>query len=107
VSVFKVPHPSSDELGKLQREWRKAIDSLRQVVTADADAEPDLPNYGRKFRQSDYTPIPKRDLPFGLPAWFGDDEWGRKDSPPHYNCVERPRTDPEHRLAWRAPTNQP
>jgi hypothetical protein len=35
-------------------------------------------HYGTRFRESDYQRIPSRDLPFGMPAWFGDDACGRK-----------------------------
>lgn len=107
VPALELPHPSSRDRAELLDRWRLAVDDLRRVVTPDPDGDPALPNYGRRFRESDYAPIPKRDLPFGLPAWFGDDAWGRLDSPRHNNSVERPRRDPRHRLLWRAPRDQP
>ena len=45
----------------------------------------------------------RRDLPFGLPSWVGDDAWGRKATPRHNNSVERLSTDPDHTLVWQAP----
>ncbi|HEY1276506.1 MAG TPA: hypothetical protein VGF25_16465 [Thermoleophilaceae bacterium] len=107
VPVQKVDHPSARDEKQLLNEWRAAIEALRPVVTPDADGDQTLPNYGTRFRESDYAPIPSRDLPFGLPAWFGDDAWGRKAKARHNNSVERPTTDPEHRLVWRAPTGTP
>jgi hypothetical protein len=107
VRAFEVPHPSSHDETVLLNEWRDAIAELRGIVTPDEDGDSALPNYGNSFRESDYARIPPRDLPFGLPAWFGDDAWGRKDTPRHNNCVERPTGDPQHTLVWRAPENQP
>jgi uracil-DNA glycosylase len=107
VPVFNIPHPSSDNETVLLDKWRQAIVDLRAIVTPDPDGDPGVPNYGNKFAESDYAPVPARDLPFGLPAWFGDDAWGRSDSPRHNNCVQRPKDDPEHRLVWRAPHDQP
>lgn len=106
VPAFEVPHPSSRNARLLLDEWREAIADLRGIVTPDPAGDPSLPNYGGRFRESDYAPIPKRDLPFGLPGWFGDDAWGRSDAPRHNNSVERPRRDRRHRLVWRAPGDQ-
>jgi uracil-DNA glycosylase len=107
VPTFEVPHPSSRNPTRLIQEWREAVTDLRGIVTPDADGDADLPNYGTSFRESDYAPIPPRDLPFGMPAWFGDDAWGRRARPRHNNSVERPGSDLLHTLIWRSPTNQP
>jgi uracil-DNA glycosylase len=100
VPVFEVPHPSSRSPKKLVDEWREAITQLRAIVTPDSDGDATLPNYGSSFRESDYARIPARDLPFGLPEWFGHDAWGRTATPRHNNSVAR-RGD--HTLTWRAP----
>jgi len=42
---------------------------------------------------SDYTRIPLRDLPFGMPAWLGGDAAGRAAKPRHSNSVERDPID--------------
>lgn len=101
--VFKVPHPSSRDLKKLQDEWRAAVVTLRTIVTPDADGDVTVANYGAKFAETDYTRIPKRDLPFGVPEWIGDDSWGRSARPKHFNCVSRPSPDDAHTLIWKAP----
>jgi uracil-DNA glycosylase len=107
VPLFEVPHPSSRDARRLREEWRDAVEALHGIVTPDPDGDPTLPNYGSSFRESDYARIPPRDLPFGLPAWFGDDAWGRRARPRHNNSVERPASDLRHTLIWRAPTDQP
>jgi len=103
VPVFEVPHPSSRSPKVLLDSWRAAITELRGIVTPDPDGDNTVPNYGTKFGESDYAPIPARDLPFGVPPWLGNDAWGRKDKPKHNNSVERPDTDVLHTLVWRAP----
>ena len=49
---------------------------LRDIVTPDPDGDATGPNYGPKFLETDYAAVPHRDLPFGVPPWFGDDAWG-------------------------------
>jgi hypothetical protein len=39
-----------------------------------------------------------------MPAWFGDDAWGRAAVPKHHNSVARPLPDDRHTLRWIAPT---
>lgn len=107
VPVLEVPHPSSREPKRLLDAWREAVTRLRGLVTPDPDGDPARPNYGTRFREQDYARIPAGDLPFGLPAWFGDDGWGRRAIPRHNNSVERPGEDPLHTLVWRAPPDQP
>ncbi|MEV6270666.1 uracil-DNA glycosylase family protein [Kribbella sp. NPDC051936] len=103
VPVFEVPHPSSRNAKALVDSWRAAVTDLRVIVTPDPDGDNGVPNYGPKFTESDYSPIPPGDLPFGVPPWLGDDAWGRKDKPRHNNSVERPGTDLLNTLVWRAP----
>ena len=107
VPVLEIPHPSSRDATELLTRWRDAVTALRTDVTPDADGDPTGPNYGSTFGEADYARIPKADLPFGTPAWFGDDSWGRTGSPSHYNSVARPSTDPDHALVWQAPPDQP
>jgi uracil-DNA glycosylase len=103
LPVFKVPHPSSRDPQKLLDAWRDAVTKLRAIVTPDPDGNPTVANYGNTFREGDYSRIPLRDLPFGVPEFLGDDSWGRKAIPRHNNSVRRPRPDDEHTLIWIAP----
>ena len=102
--MIKVPHPSSRSPATLATKWRDAITQLRGIVTPDPGGDNTGPNYGASVKEADCSPIPARDLPFGFPAWFGEDAWGRKAKPRHNNSVER---DGDHRLIWQAPTGQP
>ena len=76
---------------------------IRAVLAPDLGGDPTLPNYGTELAESDYRPIPAADLPFGLPAWMGDDSWGRTASPRHNNAVARSDVDPDHQMVWQAP----
>ncbi|HKF86073.1 MAG TPA: hypothetical protein VKB30_09835 [Candidatus Limnocylindrales bacterium] len=104
LTVVEVAHPSSRDATRLLDEWRPAIVQLRPLVQPDPDGNPALPNYGAKFLERDYSPIPRHDLPFGVPPWLGDDAAGRKASPRRNNSVSRPSPDDRHTLIWRAPT---
>jgi uracil-DNA glycosylase len=101
--VIEVPHPSSRDEGVLLERWRDAIVQLRALVTPDDDGDPGLPNYASSFRESDYAPVPARDLPFGVPSFLGNDAWGRARHPPRRGSVTRPRPDDRHTLVWVAP----
>lgn len=103
LPLFKIPHPSSRDQKKLLDAWRTAVSALREIVTPDPDGDPAVPNYGTTFAEGDYSRIPPRDLPFGVPLWVGDDAWGRKARPKHNNCVARPSPDDMHTLIWIAP----
>lgn len=107
VPVLRVPHPSSRDASKLVTEWRAAIQQLRDVVTPDDDGDASGATYGATFAETDYTRVPPRDLPFGVPAWLGDDHAGRASRPKRNNSVERPSDDLLHTLVWRAPEGQP
>jgi hypothetical protein len=107
VPTFSVPHPSSRDPDTLLTRWKAAVAQLRTIVTPDPDGSATGPNYGTTFRESDYARIPHRDLPFGVPAWLGDDRWGRTASPRHNNSVSRPSSDLRHTLVWTAPADQP
>jgi hypothetical protein len=106
VKVCEVPHPSSHDEAKLLDEWRAAVPELRGAVTADSDGEDTGPNYGTKFSEADYAPIPRRDLPFGAPAFLGDDSWVRTGPGAGQNSVERPSPDDGHTLTWHAPKGE-
>ncbi|MGE5335850.1 MAG: uracil-DNA glycosylase family protein [Nitrososphaerota archaeon] len=102
VPVKEVPHPSSRDEKRLLDEWRAAVADLRAVVTPDPDGDPTGPNYGSKFAEADYAPIPRIDLPFGAPPFLGDDSWVRTTSRAQ-NSVSRPSPDDAHTLIWHAP----
>ena len=103
LPVFNIPHPSSRDEAVLLKAWADAIVKLRTFATPDPDGNPALPNYGAKFLESDYASIPRRDLPFGVPSFLGDDSVGRSSAPPVRSSVTRPSPDDRHKLVWVAP----
>ncbi|HEX6700777.1 MAG TPA: hypothetical protein VF101_08615 [Gaiellaceae bacterium] len=103
VPIKKVPHPSSHDEQALLTAWRAAIPDLRNTVTPDPDGNAGGPNYGSSFKEADYAAIPRRDLPFGVPSFLGDDAAGRKATPRHNNAVARPSPDDGRTLIWIAP----
>lgn len=97
IPRLDVLHPSSRGAAVLAERWRAAITELRGVVTPDPDGDATGPNYGPSVAERDYAAIPRRDLPYGLPSWFGDDARGRRDRPRHNSYVERSGSDlPAH-----------
>jgi hypothetical protein len=105
VELQKVPHPSSHDETKLLDDWRASITRLRAVVTADAGGNAGGPNYGTTFAEADYAAIPRADLPFGCPAFLGDDRWFRAQG--GQTSVSRPNPDDAHTLIWSAPNTGP
>lgn len=103
VPVERVPHPSSRDAAQLLTQWRAAVTHLRSVVTPDPGGDAGGANYGSSFRESDYAPIPRADLPFGVPPFLGDDHAGRTAHPRHNDSVKRPTPDDGHTLIWAAP----
>lgn len=104
VPVKEVPHPSSRDSRRLLDAWRAAVTELRGVVTPDPDGDNAGPNYGSRFTEADHAPVPRGDLPFGAPAFLGDDAWVRAKPGGAQNSVERPSPDDDHTLIWRAPS---
>ncbi len=105
IEPHEIPHPSNPEEDELLGAWRAAITDLRGIVTPDADGDNTGPNYGSSFEESDYAPIPRRDLPFGAPAFLGDDSWVRDKPGNAMNSVGRPSPDDGHTLIWQAPNS--
>jgi uracil-DNA glycosylase len=106
LTVENTYHPSyhtstPGSESKMLTDWNRVINELRAVITPDTGSPVDLPLYGTTFAESDYAPIPKTDLPFGLPDWFGDDTWFRAHR--GMNSVSRPSPDDRHTLKWKAP----
>lgn len=102
LQLFKVPHPSSRSAATLANEWRAAVSALRDIVTPDAGAPANLPNYGAELVEVDYAAVPRADLPFGAAPSMGDDAWLRQGGE-SFSSVTRPRPDDRHTLIWKVP----
>jgi uracil-DNA glycosylase len=106
IPVFETFHPSYHHDGangekKMLTDWNRVVTGLRAIITPDAGAGTNLPLYGAKFKETDYAAVPRLDLPFGVPDWFGDDKWFRTKR--KMNSVGRPSPDDRHTLIWKAP----
>jgi hypothetical protein len=94
VPMVEVPRLSSHDMPALLHEWRTVIPQLREIVDPDPGGDASGPTYGTShFEERDYARIPPADLPFRMPAWFGDVAWVRSAHPQHNNSVERPGFD--------------
>lgn len=101
VPVFKTYHPSYRGAETiLLTDWNRVINELRPIITKDSDGDNTLPLYGNTILESDYAPIPRRDLPFGVPDFLGDDSLRRKNG--GMDSVSRPSGD-DLTITWKAP----
>jgi uracil-DNA glycosylase len=73
-----VLHPAFPNESQLLQNWNTGLTELRAIVEADDGANPG-PDYGNAFVTEDIVPIPRWDLPFGLPGWHGDGDHGKRD----------------------------
>ena len=71
VFLARPMHPSARPTASLLASWRFWLPRVRARVTPDPDGDASTPGYGNTFRLDELPPIPRRDLPFGMPAWFG------------------------------------
>ena len=73
LPVFEVMHPASPVSSDVLATWNAALDGLRPIVEPDEDGEVSSTPYGSAFTGADEAPIPRFDLPFGMPSWHGTD----------------------------------
>jgi len=104
VPVFETFHPSyRGPESNLTADWNRVITALRAIITKDSDGDNTAALYGTTFNESDYTPIPRRDFPFGTAEFLGNDSWLRT-SGSGQNSVTRPAGD-DFTITWKAPNN--
>ena len=101
--VFETYHPSY-RFGesRLTADWNRVITALRGIITKDPDGNNDLPLYGNAIVESDYSPVPRRDFPFGTANFLGNESWLRTSGSGGMNSVSRPSGD-NFTLTWKAP----
>jgi hypothetical protein len=71
MPVFAITHPAAPNEADLLANWNAGLAGLRGVVDADDASQPDPVPYGSSFQPQEEVPIPRYDLPFGLPDWHG------------------------------------
>jgi uracil-DNA glycosylase len=87
--VVEIQHPSARDEAALAKSWNRGLRRARTLVTPDRGAAIDPAEYGTAISPGEIEPIPRRDLPFGVPHWMGDGEHAERDGPT--------------RLLWTAP----
>ncbi len=70
LPAFFLMHPAADERLVL-RNWSSHLDGMAAAITPDPDGTVDTSPYGSAFEERDVAPVPRFDLPFGLPDWHG------------------------------------
>lgn len=91
-----ITHPSAQDHAATLADWEAGVAALRAVVAPEAGAPPLEAPYGSDWTPADHTPIPRRDLPFGLPEWHG--VGSRADRARLADGTTDPR-----RIVWTAP----
>lgn len=66
-----IQHPSARDHAALFASWNAGVTALRAIVEPEQGVAPDMTNYGTDWTDADHRPVPRRDLPFGLPEWHG------------------------------------
>jgi uracil-DNA glycosylase len=70
IPVFNLIHPAAPEWLVLPN-WNQALPDMQAAINKDDDGVVDTTLYGEAFTQEDRAPIPRFDLPFGIPSWHG------------------------------------
>lgn len=97
VHTFQhITHPSAHDHAALLANWNQALAALRPVVEPELGTAVDTSNYGTDFTAEDHEPIPRRDLPFGVPEWHGVGSHATRGK------LANGHTD-HKRIIWKAP----
>jgi hypothetical protein len=95
-AVQHITHPSAQNHAALLANWNQGLAALRSIVEPEVGVAVDPTNYGNNFTPADHEPIPRRDLPFGVPQWHGVGSHARRE--------KFPNGDTDHkRILWKAP----
>lgn len=69
--VQNITHPSAHDHAQLLANWNTGLAELRLIVQPEVGVIVDNTNFGTDFTDEDHEPIPRFDLPFGVPDWHG------------------------------------
>ena len=96
LPVQHITHPSALDHASLLANWNAGLAALRSMVEPEAGAATDNATYGTDWVDADHEPIPRRDLPFGVPGWHGVGS--------HATRARKPDNSTDHkRIVWKAP----
>lgn len=70
LHVSNLVHPSA-KTELVLNNWNQELSILLQIVEPEIGVTPNSTPYTLEWKPSDYMDIPRRDLPFGVPSWFG------------------------------------
>ena len=70
-AVQNITHPSAHDHAPLLANWNEGLVRLRTIVQPEVGVVMDNTNFGTDFTDADHEPIPRYDLPFGVPEWHG------------------------------------
>lgn len=91
-----ITHPSAWDEAALLASWNQGLDALRSIVEPQAGAAIDNTSYGSEFTEADLEPIPRRDLPFGVPEWLGAGDHATRGRTPDGHTDDK-------KIVWTAP----
>jgi hypothetical protein len=69
LALFRLVHPTAR--AGVTDQWNLVLPQLQAAIAPEAGRTADPTMYGPAFTPADGAPIPRLDLPFGLPAWHG------------------------------------
>lgn len=96
LHVQHITHPSARDNEALLRNWNDGLTALRGLVEPEIEATPDSAIYGTDWVDADNEPIPRNDLPFGVPYWHGVGS--------HATRARKNDNKTDHkRIIWKAP----
>ncbi len=86
---YDFTHPAALNHQALFANWNTGIDQMQNIITPDEDGNATFTHYGPAWQDGDLIPIPRYDLPFGIPDWHG--------------IGSRSQRDGNNRIVWIAP----
>jgi hypothetical protein len=91
-----ITHPSAPNHAAVLQNWNDGVAVLQALVDAELGVTPDPTAYAGDWTDADHVPIPRRDLPFGVPEWHGNGTRATRG--------RKPDNSTDHKLIlWSAP----
>ncbi len=74
-----ITHPGSPDDAAVTTNWNGALARLAPALEPDPGVDADATPYGAGFEPDDHEPIPRADLPFGVPEFLGVGSHAERD----------------------------